>query len=128
MARGQVLVDGERVIEDPLAQWRPSTSVEAALPSRGRTASLLAPVSLLLAPAPSGSMIARAVVNRPQILLADEPTGNLDPTLSVEILELFGQFNDVGVTVVIATHDLELLRDQDHRRVALVSGQVSAAG
>jgi len=72
--------------------------------------------------------IARAVVNRPQILLADEPTGNLDPALSLEILELFGQFNDVGVTVVIATHDLELLQHQGHRRIALVSGQVSPAG
>jgi cell division transport system ATP-binding protein len=72
--------------------------------------------------------IARAVVNRPQILLADEPTGNLDPALSLEILELFGQFNDVGVTVLIATHDLELLRHPGHRRVALVSGQVCATG
>jgi cell division transport system ATP-binding protein len=72
--------------------------------------------------------IARAVVNRPQILLADEPTGNLDPALSVEILRLFSQFNDVGVTVVIATHDLELIRHQRQRRIALASGQVCAAG
>lgn len=72
--------------------------------------------------------VARAVVNRPQILLADEPTGNLDPTLSVDILKLFGQFNDVGVTVVIATHDVELIRHQRHRRIALAAGQVCAAG
>jgi cell division transport system ATP-binding protein len=72
--------------------------------------------------------IARAVVNRPQILLADEPTGNLDPALSVDILKLFGQFNDVGVTVLIATHDLELIRHQKHRRIALETGQVCAVG
>lgn len=72
--------------------------------------------------------IARAVVNRPQILLADEPTGNLDPALSIDILKLFGQFNDIGVTVVIATHDLELIRHQQHRRIALAAGQVAAAG
>ncbi len=59
--------------------------------------------------------IARAVVNRPQILLADEPTGNLDPTLSLEILKLFAQFNDVGVIVLIATHDLELIQHLPHR-------------
>jgi cell division transport system ATP-binding protein len=70
--------------------------------------------------------IARAVVNRPQILLADEPTGNLDPALSIDILKLFGQFNDIGVTVVIATHDLELIRHQQHRRIALAAGQVAA--
>lgn len=72
--------------------------------------------------------IARAVVNRPQILLADEPTGNLDPALSIDILKLFGQFNDIGVTVVIATHDLELIRHQQHRRIALAAGQVAAIG
>ncbi len=72
--------------------------------------------------------IARAVVNRPRILLADEPTGNLDPALSVDILKLFGQFNDIGVTVLIATHDLELIRQQNHRRIALSSGQVCAVG
>lgn len=68
--------------------------------------------------------IARAVVNRPQILLADEPTGNLDPELSLEILKLFGQFNDVGVTVLIATHDLELIQHQAHRQIALAQGQL----
>ena len=72
--------------------------------------------------------IARAVVNRPQILLADEPTGNLDPALSLEILKLFGQFNAIGVTVLIATHDVELIRHERHRRIALAAGQIVAAG
>jgi len=52
--------------------------------------------------------IARAVVHRPPLLLADEPTGNLDPALSREIMELFVQFNQVGVTVLVATHDIAL--------------------
>ena len=72
--------------------------------------------------------IARAVVNRPQILLADEPTGNLDPTLSMDILKLFEQFNDVGVTVVIATHDIGLIRHYAKRRIDLVAGQIHAQG
>ena len=53
--------------------------------------------------------IARAVVNKPPLLLADEPTGNLDPELSAEIMELFEQFSSVGVTVLIASHDLALI-------------------
>jgi len=53
--------------------------------------------------------IARAVVHRPALLLADEPTGNLDPDLSAEIMNLFVQFNQVGTTVLIATHDVALI-------------------
>ncbi|MGV6827572.1 MAG: cell division ATP-binding protein FtsE, partial [bacterium] len=54
--------------------------------------------------------IARAVVSKPPVILADEPTGNLDPELSREIMHLFDQFNQVGVTLMIATHDIELVR------------------
>ena len=53
--------------------------------------------------------IARAVVNKPKILVADEPTGNLDPNLSLEIMKLFQRFNQVGTTVLIATHNLPLI-------------------
>lgn len=67
--------------------------------------------------------IARAVVGRPSILLADEPTGNLDPLLSREIVELFGEFNQVGVTVLIATHDISLVRRYKHRALILREGQ-----
>jgi len=70
--------------------------------------------------------IARAVVARPPILLADEPTGNLDPELSLEIMGLFGQFNQVGVTVVIATHDLDIVRRMGHRRLTLDGGRLVA--
>src|SRR6187551_1071978 len=59
--------------------------------------------------------IARAVVNKPTLLLADEPTGNLDPELSNEIMTLFRQFNEVGTTVMIATHDIELLKRMNKR-------------
>jgi len=68
--------------------------------------------------------IARAVVNRPVMLLADEPTGNLDPDLSKEILSLFAQFNQVGVTVLIATHDVELVASRAARPIALHEGHV----
>ena len=67
--------------------------------------------------------IARAVVGRPSILLADEPTGNLDPLLSREIVELFGEFKQVGVTVLIATHDISLVRRYKHRALILREGQ-----
>lgn len=68
--------------------------------------------------------IARAVVNKPQLLLADEPTGNLDPQLSAEIMQLFQQFNDVGVTVLIATHDLALVQRLQRRVLTLSGGQL----
>ncbi len=72
--------------------------------------------------------IARAVVNKPQILLADEPTGNLDPELSEEIMDLFDQFSQVGVTVLIATHDLGLISRYDHRLISLEQGRLQSDG
>ena len=69
--------------------------------------------------------IARAVVSRPPILLADEPTGNLDPDLSRDIMQLFEQFNQVGVTVFIATHDLELVIAMHHRQIVLEAGRLA---
>lgn len=68
--------------------------------------------------------IARAVVNRPLVLVADEPTGNLDAALSVQIMELFRQFNRVGVTVLMATHDVSLLNRYDVRRFDLNKGHL----
>jgi len=68
--------------------------------------------------------IARALVNRPSILLADEPTGNLDPAMAAEILELFEQANRSGVTVVLATHNQDLLRMGRHPVVTLSRGRV----
>lgn len=68
--------------------------------------------------------IARAVVNKPSLLLADEPTGNLDPELSQEVMSLFEQFNQVGVTVLIATHDLELVARMARRELILRQGRL----
>lgn len=68
--------------------------------------------------------IARAVVNRPPVLLADEPTGNLDPALSWEIMKIFEQFNQVGVTVLVASHDLDLIAHLDHRLLTLKQGEL----
>ncbi len=75
--------------------------------------------------------IARAVVSKPPVVLADEPTGNLDPALSQEIMDLFMQFNRVGVTLLIATHDLDLISRMGQRILTLNRGRLvrdSAAG
>jgi cell division transport system ATP-binding protein len=68
--------------------------------------------------------IARAIVNDPQIILADEPTGNLDPDLSLEIMNLFREINARGTTVLVATHDRELIRRVGRRSVTLDHGQI----
>jgi cell division transport system ATP-binding protein len=68
--------------------------------------------------------IARAVVSKPAILIADEPTGNLDPDLSLEVMKIFRRFNEVGVTVLVASHDLYLLEHFPVRRVRLEGGRL----
>ncbi|MDR9435493.1 MAG: cell division ATP-binding protein FtsE, partial [Thiohalophilus sp.] len=70
--------------------------------------------------------IARAVVNKPPLLLADEPTGNLDPKLSAEIMGIFEDFSQVGVTVLVASHDLALISGLPYRRLTLEQGRLSA--
>ncbi len=72
--------------------------------------------------------IARAIVHKPKLLLADEPTGNLDPALSAEIMNLFEQFNQMGVTVLIATHDLGLIGHLRHRILTLHQGRMVSTG
>jgi cell division transport system ATP-binding protein len=72
--------------------------------------------------------IARAVVAKPPLLIADEPTGNLDPDLALEIMQLFRRFNEVGVTVLIATHDVHLIDHFPARRIVIESGRVVAGG
>ncbi len=72
--------------------------------------------------------IARAVVHKPKILLADEPTGNLDPQLSAEIMALFKRFQDVGVTVLIATHDIDLINKMNLRIMRLNQGELELDG
>jgi cell division transport system ATP-binding protein len=68
--------------------------------------------------------IARALVNDPQLVLADEPTGNLDPDLSLEIMNLFREVNARGTTVVVATHDRELIRRVGRRSITLEAGRI----
>lgn len=72
--------------------------------------------------------IARAVVNKPPVLLADEPTGNLDPELSADIMNLFTRFSQVGVTVLIATHDIGLVNEMQRRTLTLDHGRLVAGG
>ncbi len=71
--------------------------------------------------------IARAVINKPRVILADEPTGNLDPELSAEVMHLFEQFQSVGVTVLIASHDVSLVKQMGHRILTLDHGQLKAS-
>ena len=72
--------------------------------------------------------IARAIVNKPPIILADEPTGNLDPKLSLDIIRLFEEFNAAGVCVLIATHDLGLIARMKYRTLTLKQGTMITDG
>ena len=71
--------------------------------------------------------IARAIIAKPPIVIADEPTGNLDPELALEVMRLLKRFNDVGVTVVVASHDLHLIEQIGARRIALANGRLAGA-
>jgi cell division transport system ATP-binding protein len=68
--------------------------------------------------------IARAVVNRPHLLLADEPTGNLDPDLSADIMRLFSRLNETGTSIIIATHAIDLVEHMTYRRIMLEHGHL----
>jgi len=72
--------------------------------------------------------VARAVVHRPAVLLADEPTGNLDPALSWDMMKLFEQFNQVGVTVLIASHELNMIKHMNKRIIILDGGRILDMG
>ena len=72
--------------------------------------------------------IARAIVNKPPIILADEPTGNLDPKLSLDIIRLFEEFNAAGVAVLIATHDLGLIARMKYRTLTIKQGTMTTDG
>jgi cell division transport system ATP-binding protein len=68
--------------------------------------------------------IARAVVAKPMLLIADEPTGNLDPELALEVMKLFKRFSEVGVTVIVASHDVHLIDQVGARRIVLSAGRI----
>ena len=67
------------------------------------------------------------MVNEPPIILADEPTGNLDPDISIEIFKLFEEMNKKGVTIVFATHSQEIVRLGNHRVISLNRGKIVKA-
>jgi cell division transport system ATP-binding protein len=67
--------------------------------------------------------IARAIIGKPALLIADEPTGNLDPDLAIEVMNIFKRFNEVGVTVLVASHDVHLIERFGVRRVILAHGR-----
>ena len=69
--------------------------------------------------------IARAIVARPQLILADEPTGNLDPRTALDVMRLFERFNEAGVSLLIATHAIDLIQRLGHRMIHLENGQVA---
>ena len=71
--------------------------------------------------------VARAIVTEPALILADEPTGNLDPHLAIDILTLFEEVNETGTTVIFATHDHSLISKRDHRIISIEDGRVSEA-
>jgi len=71
--------------------------------------------------------IARAIIAKPALLIADEPTGNLDPDLSLEVMNIFRRFKEVGVTVLVASHDVHLIEQFGMRQVILEGGRVAGS-
>lgn len=69
--------------------------------------------------------LARAIIHKPMLLLADEPTGNLDPSMSRDVMSLFSDLNRLGMTILVATHDLPLIATMKHRMVMLQRGQIT---
>lgn len=105
-----------------LARRETERRVHAALDQVGLLDKARKPPRTLSAGEQQRVGIARAVVTRPKLLIADEPTGNLDAALSLEILGLFRRFNEVGVTMLIATHDLALAAHFNGRHISLHQG------
>jgi cell division transport system ATP-binding protein len=84
-----------------------------------------APPSVLSGGEKQRAAIARALITRPQLLLADEPTGNVDPPLARRLMRLFVELNRLGTSVVIATHDINLMNQFDARRLVLEEGRLT---
>jgi cell division transport system ATP-binding protein len=104
--------------------WEAARRVRAALDKVGLAGREKALPVMLSGGEQQRLCIARAVVNRPGILLADEPTANLDRTAATEVMEIFRAFNQVGVTVLVATHDAGLVDRFGTRAVRLDHGRV----
>jgi cell division transport system ATP-binding protein len=124
------LLSGRTIYDNVALPLRVAGYTEKDIGKRVRAAlsrvGLLAKESLLPRALSTGEQqrvgIARAVVSRPKILLADEPTGNLDPELSRDIMHLFRQFHQVGTTVIVASHDRDLIESMGMRTIELAQG------
>ena len=68
--------------------------------------------------------LARALVNKPALIIADEPTGNIDPEMSMEIVDMLDSINKVGTTILMVTHEHELIRRYDHRVITIEGGSI----
>jgi cell division transport system ATP-binding protein len=111
-----------RVLGQPESQYRPN--VEELLDWVGLGERMDARPALLSGGEKQRAAIARAVIGRPDILLADEPTGNLDPDLSVRLVTLFAELNRTGTTIILATHELTLLDSFEFPRMVLDKGEL----
>jgi cell division transport system ATP-binding protein len=112
-----------RVLGQPEQQYR--SNVEELLEWVGLGERMHAHPALLSGGEKQRAAIARAVIARPDVLLADEPTGNLDPELSVRLVTLFAELNRTGTTIILATHELSLLDSFDFPRMILRDGEVA---
>jgi cell division transport system ATP-binding protein len=115
-----------RVLGQPESQYR--SNVPELLEWVGLGERMDAPPALLSGGEKQRAAIARAVIGRPDILLADEPTGNVDPVLSLRLVRLFAELNKLGTTIILATHELPLLDAFDFPHMSLRDGQVSVDG
>jgi cell division transport system ATP-binding protein len=111
-----------RVLGQPESQYR--ANVEELLEWVGLGERMDAHPALLSGGEKQRAAIARAVIGRPDVLLADEPTGNLDPELSVRLVTLFAELNRTGTTIVLATHELALLDSFSFPRMVLRDGEL----
>lgn len=111
-----------RVLGQPEGQYR--ANVEELLEWVGLGERMHAHPALLSGGEKQRAAIARAVIGRPDILLADEPTGNLDPDLSVRLVTLFAELNRTGTTIILATHELTLLDSFEFPRMVLQDGEL----
>lgn len=112
-----------RVLGQPESAYR--SNVEELLEWVGLGDRMEAHPSLLSGGEKQRAAIARAVIGRPEVLLADEPTGNVDPDLSLRLVTLFAELNKTGTTIILATHELELLEKFRYPRMLLRDGEVT---
>ena len=115
-----------RVLGQPESTYR--SNVEELLDWVGLGDRMHAHPPLLSGGEKQRAAIARAVIGRPEVLLADEPTGNVDPDLSLRLVTLFAELNKTGTTIILATHELELLEKFRYPRMLLANGEVSIHG